>query len=92
MKSNNNMKNITYNVKNYFTILDNLQNFTAWELFDKLGKMLEYAGVTSPNMLNQAHCKQPRDTRELYLYRKAGKTPTFKVGARRGYTAITFEF
>lgn len=87
------MKDITYNVKNQYTILDTLETFEPWALFDKLGELKEYCpGITSPQMLNKTHCKHPRDTRELYLYRKSGKTPTFKASPRRGYTAITFTF
>jgi len=87
------MKDITYNVKNNYTILDSIHDFSAWELFDKLGDLMAYCpGISSPQMINKSHCKQPRDTRELYLYRQSGKTPTVKASPRRGYTAITFEF
>lgn len=87
------MKDITYNVKNEYTILDNLNDFDAWSLFDKLGELKEYCpGITSPQMLNKTHCKQHRDTRELYLYRQNGKVPSFKTAPRRGYTAIKFSF
>ncbi len=87
------MKDITYNVKNDATILNSLNNFEPWALFDRLGKSItDGYGVTSPQMLNQTHCKLPRDTYDLYKYRKSGKIPTFKASPRRGYTAITFTF
>lgn len=87
------MKDITYNVKNDATILDSINTADAWELFDRLGKSINNGyGVSSPQMLNQTHCKQSRDTYDLHKYRKSGKTPTLKASPRRGYTAITFTF
>lgn len=87
------MKDIIYNVKNDATILNSLNDFEPWTLFDRLGKgIIGGYGVTSPQMLNQTHCKQPRDTYDLHKYRKSGKTPTVKTSPRRGYTAVTFTF
>lgn len=87
------MKDITYNIKNDATILDRLKDFEPWALFDWLGKSISDGyGVTSPHMLNQTHCKQPRDTYDLFKYRKSGKIPTFRTSSRRGYTAVIFTF
>lgn len=89
------MKDIAYNVKNDAAILENASELSAWELFDKLGDMVSEEWcklVSSPIMINRWHCKQSRDTRELYIYRKSGKSPTFKLSPRRGYTAVIFTF
>ena len=88
------MENIIYNVRNvYKELLEEANSLDSWTLFDKLGDLMEYcSGITSPHMKNKSHHIQPRKTFDLHMFRKAGKTPTFKVSKRRGYHAIIFSF
>ena len=86
------MKSITYNVRNEYNLEGIMNGRTPWELFDHLGELKRYCpGISSPQMMTALCCKQPRDTRELFLYRKGGKIPTVSTSKRRGYTAIIFE-
>ncbi len=87
------MKNIVFNVKKEALILDRINDMQPWDLFNKLGDMVAEEGcklVSSPTMTNRIHCKQPRDTYDLFHYRRDGKTPTVSVSTRRGYSAVTF--
>lgn len=88
------IREIKFNVKDYCPILDKMQEFDAWGLFDKLGYMTRegYFGVSSPDMEDERHAKQKRLTWDLHCFRKAGKVPTYRTGQRRGYTAIIFDF
>lgn len=80
-----------YNVRNGYTILDHIDEYEPWALNDELGKLMQYCPeITSPDMLNATHFKQPIKTRELFLARREGKVPTVEVKQRRGYKAVVF--
>lgn len=89
------MNEVIYNVRNiYDSIISEAKENKkdAWELYDDLRRKMAYFQISSPQMDKQGRIKQHRLDYDIFKFRRAGETPVIDVAARRGYTAIIFNF